>query len=256
MNSTASATLSTGAGASGAGPPRATHSSVTRRHRGVAGGDRLGCRRPDADGADADAVRPELRGQRAGEGLQPALGRRVHRQVRPRQLDRARGDVHDVAASGRHHQRDDGAAAVHRAEQVRGDRRRDVVVVSLGEERHPDDPGVVHQGVDSPEVPGDGGERVPHRVGIADVARHGKGAVAEVGGERGQLVFRPGEQRDAHPCFVEDPGHGGADALRRTSDHRDLALEAHGRDPTGGRFRPALTPGEISDILTAETSDI
>ena len=29
MNSTASATLSTGAGVSGAGPPRATHSSVT-----------------------------------------------------------------------------------------------------------------------------------------------------------------------------------------------------------------------------------
>ena len=73
-------------------------------------------------------------------------------------------------------------------------------------------------------------------VGIADVAPHRKGPVAELTCERAELVFRPGEERHGHPGIVQHLRDRRADALRGAGDHCDLPGEVHRRTlPAAGR---------------------
>ena len=109
-------------------PPPASDTDVTSVLLAGVGSDAVG---PTRIGADPDALGSQLGGERAGERLEAALGGGVHGEVGPRQLDRARGDVDDVAAARRVEQRDRGPAAPHRPEQVRGDDRLHVRVVGV-----------------------------------------------------------------------------------------------------------------------------
>ena len=103
------------------------------------------------------------------------------------------------------------------------------------------------------------GERRPHR--RRDRRRRtAPGAPARRAHLRAarSLSSERASERHGHPGIVQHPRDRRPDALRGAGHHCDLPGEVHRRTLPGGRSAPALTPAEISDILTPKhhTSDI
>ena len=196
--------------------------------------------RVHADAEPAQLARPGLR-----EGDDAGLRRRVVRlaEVAVEADDGRR--VQDDAAPLLDHRGGHGARAVEDALEVDGDdlvevavrhRRDDGAVLPLDELGVLDDPGVVHEDVDTPEARKDLCDGAVHRRGVGDVHLPafggGRARGLEFGNERDgfRLVHVPRGHGAA--ALGETQGRGAADAGRTSRHDRDAHVQNETRAPS------------------------
>ena len=217
--------------------------------RGAAGD--LPRRRLDPSGSgghDPDPVVGVLPGERRGERVDPALGRRVRDAV-----DAARGrrrDVDDRAAALFDHERQHRPAAPHRREQRPPDLRLDLRLgeldVRLEVDRAAD---VVDQDVDRGRSGCGPRPSRSRRPGTAPGPRRARWSARPRSPSFSATSYtssRAVHQGDRAPFPGRPGGHRLPEALRRAGDDQDLAVEPTGESSQlnlpASRSRPASSP--------------
>ncbi len=185
----------------------------------------LGVDRARHQRADAHAVGAEVERQRAGEGLDAALGRVVGRVAAVRLRGAAGREVDHHAGALRAHQLRGAHGGVVRAGQVDADDRVPPVVVGLQEVTlGGGQGGVVDEDVELREPLDRGREQAVAVVARRDVAAHGERGVERRGHRLGGVAVDVGDD-DARALGGVALGDRAADPAGAAGDDRDLAAQ-------------------------------
>src|SRR5690606_1374898 len=171
----------------------------------------------------------ELLGERLGEPYDPRLGRRVVGHAGEADLAEPGGDVDDRPFSPLDHRRHHLAGAEEGAGQVDVDHALPFLHGHLEERRLGHDAGVVHEGIDPPEML----HHRPHHpgdlVGVADVGleRRRLPPQAQDGCDRALRSFPVLHVADGHVGARPGASHGdgGADAAAGAGHEHDLSVQ-------------------------------
>ena len=191
---------------------------------------------PGRDGVDADALRPGLAGERAGEADHRALGRDVGDEPRLAPVERHRGDVDDRAAAAGEHLRAHRLGEQEVAAHVGGEDRVPLRGVGLVPRAERVDRGVVDEDVGAAErLLGARGDRLDLRPGRRGPPRSRAPRRRPPRSPRRSRAAPSGCSPAAStraPRAASSRRRGGADAGRGAGDDRGLAGHGHGADRT------------------------